>query len=140
MKNMSVFIVFVFLILGVAETVFADVLIIANKDVPDTTLSSDDVKKIFLGKNVQWSNNAHIIIVISKNEDIHKDFLKRYVKRTASQYKAYWRNMLFTGNGIEPRSFDSEEKLMEYVANTPGVVSYIDSGTVPVNVNTITVK
>lgn len=32
---------------------FADILIISNKNVPDTALSLKDVQKIFLGKRVQ---------------------------------------------------------------------------------------
>lgn len=140
MKNMPVFIMLVFLTLSMTGVVFADVLIIVNKNVPDTTLSSKAVNDIFLGKRVKWSDNAQIRFVISSNDELHDAFLKQYVKRSAKQFKAYWRNMVFTGNGSEPECFDSEDKLMEYVANTPGAVSYINAGTAPVNVNTITVE
>lgn len=140
MKQSPVLVLMLGLLIFSSQLVSADVLIIANKDVPDAVLSGDAVRDIFLGKKVKWKNDAEIHFVVSENGALHEAFLKRYVKRSASQFKAYWRNMVFTGNGSEPESVDPDSKRMEYVANTPGAVSYIDSGTAPLNVNTITVE
>jgi len=34
-----------------------DVIIIANKDVPSSSLTSDEIKNIFLAKKTQWDND-----------------------------------------------------------------------------------
>ncbi len=131
---------FFLLSLFLADLSLADVLIITNKDVAGQNLSKDDVKAIFLGKKVQWPNNAKIHFAISKDPDLHQAFLESYVKRSSKQYQAYWRKMVFTSQGNKPKSFESATELLEYVSNTPGAVGYIDSNTTAVNVNTITVE
>ncbi len=136
----KVMFVFLLLFLFTPGIVAADVLVITNKDVPEKDLSKDDIKNIFLGKKVQWKDNSKIHFVISKDPDLHKSFLKAYVKRSTKQFKAYWRKMVFTGEGRKPKSFESTEELLKYVSSTPGAVGYIDKNTTAVNVNTLTVK
>ncbi len=56
----------VYLILSIVfslSTAYAEVLIIANKDVPETALSQQEIQEIFLGKRVQRSDNSRIRFV-----------------------------------------------------------------------------
>jgi len=140
MKNtfVVIFLMLVMLCLG-STTSFAEVLIIANKNVSQDSISKEEVKQIFLGKTVKWADKSKILFVILK-KDVHKDFLKEYIKRSSSQYKNYWKKMVFTGKGRKPTAFETEKELVRYVAETEGAIGYISTGTEMMNVKTINVN
>ena len=104
-----------------------DVMIIANKEVPAEHLGWEEVNGIFLGKIMRWSNDDRIIIVLHSNDDIHEAFLKKYVKRTATQFSNVWRQNMFTGKGRIPVEKNSDAELIDYVSKTKGAISYISS-------------
>lgn len=104
-----------------------DVLIISNKSVSADSLTSDDVKKIFVGKKTRWDDNKKINFVLLDKSNVHKDFLREYVKRTPEQYRRFWKKQVFTGKGRRPISFKNERDMIEYVANTSGAVGYVSA-------------
>ena len=106
----------------------------------ENSLSKDEVKDIFLGKKVQWQNNSKIHFVISRDLDLHKSFLKTYIKRSPKQFRAYWRQMVFTGKGTSPKSFPSEKELLEYVSNNGGAIGYVEKNVATDAVKTIQVN
>jgi len=122
----AVFIICQVMIAGGIPHAFAgDVMIIANTSVPVDTLSPEDVKNIFLGKIVKWPNDDRINIVLNKSADTHKEFLRKYIKRTDSQFDSVWRQNMFTGQGRIPVRKNTDADLVSYVAQTNGAVSYI---------------
>ncbi len=135
-----VFILLFLAIFGITATVQADVLFITNKNVDEKNITAKDIKQIFLGKKKKWPDNSKIHFVILGEENLHGAFIKTYLKKTPKQFKAYWKNMVFSGKGRPPKNFKTTEELIEYVANTKGAIGYIDSSTTAVNVNTITVE
>ncbi len=104
----------------------SDVVLIVNKEVSDNSLSRDDVKKIFKGKKVKWSDGGNIRFVTLKTS-AHKAFLKAYVRTSPRKYKMYWKKMIFTGRGKMPKSFGSDAAMADYVAATPGAIGYVSS-------------
>ena len=106
---------FMFLITFFGNSAFAELVMIANPGVSETTLSYKDVQEIFLGKRVQWSNNTAIRPVILKDPDLYEMFLKQYVKKSESQWNTYWKRMVFTGQGMPPEQADTQQALLEYV-------------------------
>ena len=129
-----------FVLLCLASTAaFADVVVIANKNVPETSMSKERVKNIFLGKVVKWQDGSRIRFVTLKG-DSHKSFLKEYIGRSEAQYKTYWKKILFTGKGSMPKSFDTEQEMAQYVANTKGAIGYISKNTAAENVASISVN
>ena len=129
-----------FLILGNLGAAFAEVLIIANKDVMETTLTKEDIKEIFLGKKVQWKDKSKIRFVILKGGDLHSEFLKTYLQRSSSQYLNHWRKMLFTGRAEPPKKFNTSAELITYVTETSGAIGYMNARNGAINVNIIKVK
>ena len=129
-----------FVLICLASTAaFADVVVIANKNVSETSMTKDKVKNIFLGKIVKWQDSSRIHFVTLKG-DVHKSFLKEYIGRSTNQYKTYWKKVLFTGKGSMPKTFSTEQEIIQYVANTEGAVGYINKNTASENVATISVN
>lgn len=118
---------------------FAEVLIIANNSVSQESLNRVDVKKIFLGKMVKWPDNSSIYFVTCKT-DAHQEFLKTYIKRSTSQFRNYWRKMVFTGKGRKPKAFKTDEELIQFVSKTKGAIGYVRTDAALKNVKTITVN
>ena len=119
---------------------WADMVIIAHRDVPETTITEKELQEIFLGKRVQWKDNTTIHPVTVKETELHKAFLKQYVKKSIAKWNAHWKRLVFTGNGTPPQQFKAEQELLEYVAKTAGAIGYIDSETPVKNVTIIEVQ
>jgi ABC-type phosphate transport system substrate-binding protein len=121
-----------FLLMNVAFVCVAEageVVVICNKSVPADSLSKDEIKKIYLGKKTAWDNGQKINFVTLKAKEVHDLFLKEIINKTATQFKTYWKKMVFTGKGTIPKDFDTEANLIAYVAATEGAIGYISSGT-----------
>ncbi len=93
--------------------------LVANKQVDVSSLSTEDLENIFLGKQRMWKDGSRIRLAVFKGEG---DGVKEVTGRSASQYRAHWRNLVFSGYGIMPKFFSSEAKLLEYVAKTKGAI------------------
>jgi len=106
----------------------ADVMVIANKNLSENSLSNFEIKEISLGKIVKWSDNTPVHFV-TLDGDIHREFLKTYIKRSTSQYKNHWRKMVFTGKGCAPKCFKTENELIQYVSQTDGAIGYVNRQT-----------
>jgi ABC-type phosphate transport system substrate-binding protein len=119
---------------------WADIVIIAHQDVPETTLTEKDLQEIFLGKRVQWKDNTAIHPVTVKEAELHKAFLKQYVNKSVAKWNAHWKRMVFTGNGTPPKQFDTQQELLNYVATTAGAIGYVDTEMPVKNVTIIEVQ
>ncbi len=118
------------MILSFSNMVFAgDIVIIVNSDVPDTSLSAIDLKKVFLAEKSAWSNGAKINFAILRKCDLQKTFFKNYLKKTQSQFERYFRTRVFAGKGEAPVSFRSENDLVDYVNSTTGSIGFVSAGT-----------
>jgi len=102
-------------------------IIIANPRVAAQSLSSDEVKNIFLGKKTKWEDGNPITFILLKDKTIHKRFLEKYVDSTPSQYSRYWRGLLFSGRGRCPKTLPAAEAL-HFIAETEGAIGYVISG------------
>jgi ABC-type phosphate transport system substrate-binding protein len=116
---------FLALLLAIVSIGFsAEIYIIANKSVPDQALEKESIERIYLGKKSQWSNGAKIIPVVLKSGIVHTSFVKKFLDRDVSQFSTFWKQAVFTGRGLPPKSFESEAELIEFVSNTPGAIGY----------------
>lgn len=105
-----------------APVAAADLVIIANPEIQESTLDNKDVQRIFLGKKTRWDDDTTIVPVMLKSGPPHDEFIERYVDRSVQRFVTYWRQMVFTGKGIPPKLFVSEADLVDFVAATPGAV------------------
>ncbi|MCG8686389.1 MAG: hypothetical protein MI892_16035 [Desulfobacterales bacterium] len=96
-----------------------------------TSMDSIDegtIKKIFLGKTKSLPNGNKVEFVTLKSGPAHDSFLKAYVKKSASQFKTYWKKQVFTGKGKSPKTFGSETELAAYVAGKSDTIGYVSAG------------
>lgn len=101
------------------------VMVVANHNVKDDQITRDELKGIFLGKITRWSDGKRINFAIFKNEENTDAFLKYYVGKSYTQFSDHWGQMLFTGKGQMPPSFDNASDIAEFIAKTDGSVGYL---------------
>ena len=104
-----------------------DLVIIANPDLADSAIEQRELQRIYLGKKTRWEDNTSIVPVMLKSGPLHDEFIEGYIDRSVQRFVTYWRQMVFTGKGMPPKSFASESDLVDFVARTPGSVGYVSS-------------
>ncbi len=126
---MKKYMILFFFILVFTSSAIAETTVIVNGSLPVNELSEYDLKQIFIGKKRNWKNGDLIVPVTLTSGNTHKSFLNRFLKKSESQFKTYWKKMVFTGKAQALKEFDSEKDLVAFVASTKGAVGYIDSAT-----------
>jgi ABC-type phosphate transport system substrate-binding protein len=104
----------------------AQVVVIANPSVAATEISRAEVRDIFTGASSSLRRGIAVTPVLQKQGAVQDEFLNRYVGRSDSALRAGWRSILFSGQGVMPKTLDSDAAVVEYVAHTPGAIGYID--------------
>lgn len=119
----------------------ADTIIVAHPGVADSSLSEDQLKGIFLGQIKNWPSGVKAeVVTLKEGANVHHDFLNKYIGRTATQFGNSWKQIVFTGKGRMPKQFDTEAKLIEYVAATEGAIGYVSAGAAKGSTKTISIK
>jgi ABC-type phosphate transport system substrate-binding protein len=127
-------------ILCFTNITIAEEIIIVNKTVTISSIDSETIQNIYLGRKNQWDNGSKIYPVMLDGGQTHENFITNVVKKTSGQFSAFWKKAIFTGQGKPPQTFASEAELVAYVAQTDNAIGYIDSSTPHNNVNVLTVK
>ncbi len=114
--------------------------IIGNKTLPFDTLSRNDLIDIFKQTKTLWDQEEGINITLLQEGETHRLFVWQFFRKTPSQYRRYWKKLVFSGKGRTPMTFRSEKDLMAHVALTRGAIGYISDSTKPVGVKIIRIS
>ena len=99
-------------------------MIIANPGISSNSIDYKDLQRIYLGKKTQWKDDISIVPVMLKSGPLHDGFIEDFLDRSVQRFATYWRQMVFTGKGVPPRSFEDESELVDFVARTPGSLGF----------------
>lgn len=106
---------------------FADVSIIVNT-ANTSTITDDDIPRIFLGKAKQFSNGDKVTIINLKFKEATRDeFEEKVLNKSTSQVKAYWSKLMFSGKAKPPKELANDKEVIAFVAANPGAIGYISS-------------
>ncbi|HNW11906.1 MAG TPA: phosphate ABC transporter substrate-binding protein [Candidatus Rifleibacterium sp.] len=117
-----------------------EVLVITNSGVAQSEISAKDLGNMFLGKKSSWEGGMKAVPVTLESGDTHEKFLKLYIKKSSSQFSTFWKQAVFTGQGIPPKSVSSEADVVKFVSENPGAVGYILPSTPHDGVKILAVK
>jgi ABC-type phosphate transport system substrate-binding protein len=116
------------------------VVVIANTGVKASEVLSVDLRDVFTGVSSSFKDGSHVTPVLLNAGLVNDGFLNVYVGKNDAAFRAGWRSLLFSGQGVMPRSFDSEAALVEYVAHTPGAIGYVAKSTPHEGVKVLSVR
>ena len=78
--------------------------------------------------------------VLQKGGPAHEAFLKEYVGKSDDDLQQYYRTLVFSGKGIEPKTLASDAAVIAFVSMSKGVIAYVSASAIPMGVKKLTVK
>lgn len=103
-------------------------------------LSSNDIKRIFLGKKKKFANgDLAIPLALDNGSTTSSEFKKTILKKSSAQYKSYWARRIFTGRGSPPKTIASQD-MIKRVSENPQYIGYIDVEWIDASVRAIEIK
>ena len=116
----------------------AQVAIIAHKDVPADSIEKDRLLDFYLRDVLSWPSSGLEVIVcdLRQNGEVKDEFYK-FLGKSSSRMKSIWLKRKLAGEGDPPEFFQTEEELLQHVANTPGAIGFVHASKVTDNVKVL---
>jgi ABC-type phosphate transport system substrate-binding protein len=109
----------------------ADIVVIVNPKNAAASLSADQVSAIYLGNTSTFPDGGAAALADQPEAaGIRGDFYQKATGRSASQVKATWARITFTGKGTPPKELKTDADVKAFVASDPKAIGYIDSSAV----------
>lgn len=115
----------------------AEIVVIVNSKNPTTSLNATQVERLFLGKSSSFPDGAAALPIDQPKGAERDQFYLKATGKTASQLKAYWSKMVFTGAGQPPQEIESAQDVVDLVAKNPNVLGYIEKSAVNSSVRVV---
>jgi ABC-type phosphate transport system substrate-binding protein len=102
--------------------------IIVNPANPATSISKDEVSRIFLKKSTKFPDGRGASPVdLPVNSSIRESFSKNVLGKPASAVDAYWQQQIFSGRDIPPPQ-KSEAAAINLVRSNENGIAYVSAG------------
>jgi hypothetical protein len=102
--------------------------IVVNQTVPAAPYSLADTRAVFTMQQRYWPNGEPIkVFTLYDSNPIHKDFVKNNLDMFPHQLRRVWDRMTFSGTGMAPTQLDTEQEMIDKIANTPNSIGYLNS-------------
>ncbi len=106
----------------------AEVAVIVHPSASVTSMTNDDVARIFLGKSNSFPGGGQAVpINQDEGSPVRDKFNEAICKKNASQYKAYWSQLVFTGKGTPPKDAGKDAAIKALIAANPNMIGYVDA-------------
>lgn len=124
--------------LSVSGFALAEVAVIVHPSAGFNSLTEDDISRIFLGKSKSFPAGGQAVPVNQNEGSATRDkFNEAVCKKNASQYKAYWSQLVFTGKGTPPKDAGDDAAVKAQVAANPNAIGYVDASVVDASVKVV---
>ena len=113
-----------------AQAMAGDIVVIMAPNA--APLTKEQVTNVYLGRALDFKP-----VDLPESNGTRTDFYKKATDRDASQIKALWARLMFTGHGQAPKVMDSAAAVKKAVAADPKSVGYIDKADVDSTVKVV---
>jgi hypothetical protein len=95
-----------------------------------TEIDVENLSRIYLKETASWPDGSETVPVdMAPDTDLREKFSKAVHGRKVAAIKSYWQRQIFSGNGIPPMEFNSEDDVLFFISVTPGAVGYVSDST-----------
>lgn len=120
-----------------AEATFQLIVHPAN---PVTTLSRDQVSRIFLKKVTEWDRGQRVAAVDqTEQSQVRATFSQAIHRRSVAQIRSYWHQQVFSGKDVPLPEKASDGDVLAFVQSNPNAIGYISTDTTSTRVKVVTV-
>jgi hypothetical protein len=106
---------------------YSECILIISKEGSLSKINSLELKRLFSGKTKTLSGVKVSFVLQKKNNQIHNEFLKTYLKKSTQQFSKTWKKLIFTGKAKSPKSLNSDKDVVEFLKQNKNFIGYIDS-------------
>lgn len=125
MKNYNQAFVLVATLTMTAIPSWAEVVIVVNSKNAAPQMSSEQASQYFLGKSTSMTP-----IDQPEGSAIRGEFYKKLADKEASQVKAIWSKLVFTGKGTLPKEVGSSDAVKKAIVADINAIGYIEKSAV----------
>ncbi|NIA52443.1 hypothetical protein HAV22_02085 [Massilia sp. TW-1] len=118
--------------LALALPAMAEVVVVVNPKAAESSMTKDEVAQFFLGKSSALSP-----VDQPESAPIRAEFYKKVTDKEASQVKALWSKLVFTGKATMPKEAADSAAVKKIVASDPKAIGYIDKSAADASVKVI---
>ena len=118
----------------------ADYQVIASKDVKTDSISSDDLKRVFLLSKTSLADGSRVAPVLLQSGAAHQAFLKQCLGKSDADLQSHYQSLVFTGKASTPRAMASDAEVISFVAMSKGAVGYVSATAIPMGVKKLELK
>jgi TonB family protein len=132
MKNQRLlsFVVAAVTMLSFVHPLAAEVKVIANLSVSADSITTAELKRVYLEQTRLLSDGSHVEPVLERSGSAHVTFLKDFLDINDDALQSYYRTLVFTGRGSMPHALDSDTDMIAYVTKTRGAIGYVNASAV----------
>lgn len=114
--------------------------VIVNKSVSVQEATQSDIRSIFTMQKRIWHNKKQIaVFVLAEDSQTHKDFVKNILQMFPHHLRKIWDRLVYSGTGTIPIEVDSEQEMIEKIANTPNSIGYVNKAVANENIHVFNV-
>jgi ABC-type phosphate transport system substrate-binding protein len=117
---------------GAAPAFSTEIVVIVNPKNAATRMFSEQAGQFFLGKSTLFTPVEH-----ADGSALRNEFDQKVLGKDASQVKAIWSKLQFTGKGVPPKEYASSAEVKKAVAAAPTAIGYIEKSAVDDTVKVI---
>lgn len=110
----------------------AEVVVVVNPKAAEGSLSKDQIAQFFLGKSSSMTP-----VDQPESAPVRAEFYKKVTDKDASQVKALWSKLVFTGKATMPKEAADSAAVKKAVAADPKAIGYIEKSAVDASVKVI---
>ena len=119
-------------IVAASVPAFAEVVVVVNPKAAEATMTKDQVAQFFLGKS-----SAMTPVDQPDDAPIRAEFYKKVTDKEASQAKALWSKLVFTGKATMPKEVANSAAVKSAVAANPKAIGYMEKSAVDATVKVV---
>ncbi|TAE24379.1 MAG: hypothetical protein EAZ92_13400 [Candidatus Kapaibacterium sp.] len=120
-----------------ASTFAQSVAVITHKSSSAQNLEADKILDIYTLNTRNWADGSKITVFEVKGDSPVKSRFYAALNTAFSEMQKLWLKKQFSGKGLPPTAVNSEQELLEKVANTPGAIAYVNAENVNKNVKVL---
>ena len=119
-------------VLGTSSLALAEVVVVVSPKAAEATMSKDQIAQFFLGKS-----SAMTPVDQPEDAPVRAEFYKKVTDKEASQAKALWSKLVFTGKATMPKEVANSAAVKSAVAANPKAIGYIEKSAVDASVKVV---
>ena len=120
------------LALSMSVPAMAEVVVVVNPKSAAGAMTNEQVAQFFLGKST-----AMTPIDQPEGSTVRAEFYKKVTDKDASQAKALWSKLVFTGKATMPKEVANSAAVKAAVAANPKAIGYMDKASVDASVKVV---